>query len=268
MLLWTLQRGDAPLLLNVPHAGRYVPDAIAMRLTPQARNLADTDWHVEKLAAVAPSMGITLLVATHSRYVVDLNRDPSGQALYAGADNTELCPLATFAREPIYLEGESPSPTETQARKAVYFDTYHAQMRDEIDRVRAMHGHAIVLDLHSIRSEVPRFFSGRLPDLNLGTSAGQSCAPEVRELATGLLHSAADFSHVVDGRFKGGYITRNYGKPAQRIHALQLETAQSAYMDENPPFRWDAARASRFAALLERLLVALMEWRPSSGARA
>jgi N-formylglutamate deformylase len=264
MLLWNLRRGDAPLMVNVPHAGRHVPDALAMRLTAAARDLPDTDWHVERLAEVAPSMGVTLMTATHSRYVVDLNRDPTGTPLYAGADNTELCPLRTFDNEPVHRDGQSPAQAELDARKAVFFEPYHAQLRCEVERLRRLHGHVVLLDLHSIRSEVPRFFGGRLPDLNLGTASGASCARELRQSVAGLLADANPFTHAVDGRFKGGYITRSFGVPQRGIHALQLETAQIAYMDETPPYAWEALRAAPFATLLERLLVALSEWRPAT----
>src|SRR4029453_2831463 len=169
MNLGDLVRGDAPLFIDVPHAGIHLPAPLAERLTPAARMLPDTDWHVEKLFAFAREAGVTMFVATHSRYVVDLNRDPSGVALYPGADNTELCPMRTFAHEPLYVEGRGPDAREIAARRAEYFDPYHAQLAVEIERVRARHGYAILLDGHSIRSEVPRFFAGRLPDLNLGT---------------------------------------------------------------------------------------------------
>ena len=162
MNVCNLVRGDSPLVIDVPHAGTHLPPEIAARLTPAARALPDTDWHVEKLYAFARDAGATLVVATHSRYVVDLNRDPSGAALYPGADNTELCPTRTFANEAIYAEAGPPDAAEIAARRATYFEPYHAQLAAEVERVRARHGHAILLDGHSIRSVVPRFFAGRL----------------------------------------------------------------------------------------------------------
>ena len=182
-MLWTLSRGDSPLIVDVPHAGTHVPDAIAFRLGDAARSVPDTDWHVDQLYAFARETGATMLVATHSRYVVDLNRDPAGAALYPGADNTELCPTRTFANEPIYLDGESPSEREIAARRSVFHEPYHATLAAEIERVRTRHGYAILLDAHSIRSKVPRFFDGRLPDLNLGTVRGASCAENVERVA-------------------------------------------------------------------------------------
>ena len=262
MQLWDLHRGDSPLIINVPHAGIALPDALRQRLTPQALTIPDTDWHVERLYAFAREAGITLLSATQSRYVVDLNRDPTGAALYAGADNTELCPTRTFANEAVYVEGTTPSPGEVAARVDAYFVPYHALLADEIDRIRARHGHAVVLDGHSIRGVVPRFFSGHLPALNLGTADGMSCARELQDRAAAVLAAAQGFSHVVNGRFKGGYITRHYGQRKQGVHALQLEVAQDCYMDETPPYRFDAARAAALVAVLRQLTEPLQDWRP------
>lgn len=267
MLLWDLHQGDAPLIVDVPHAGTYAPDAIALRLTPAARSMPDTDWHVESLYAFARAADVTLLVATHSRYVVDLNRDPSGAALYPGADNTELCPTQTFDRQSIYVDGALPDAVEIAARRATFHAPYHARLAMEIDRVRTRHGYAVLLDAHSIPSEVPRFFRGRLPDLNLGTADGASCDPGLAELAAGIVARAPGFSHVVNGRFKGGYITRHFGRPAEHLHALQLEVAQACYLDETSPHRFDPARASPLSQVLERLVVAMSEWRPQLDTR-
>jgi len=262
MTLCEIERGDSPLVIDVPHAGTFVPDAIATRLTPAARALPDTDWHVEKLLAFARDVGATLVAATHSRYVIDLNRNPSGAALYPGADNTELCPTRTFADEPIYAANDAPDSAEVAVRRTEYFEPYHALLSAEIERVRVRHGYAILLDGHSIKSRVPRFFAGRLPDLNLGTADGASCAPAVQSCAALVLAGAPDFSSVVNGRFKGGYVTRRYGEPARGVHAVQLETAQACYMDEMPPYPWDPARAASLVSVLRRLAEALVAIRP------
>lgn len=259
---WQILRGDGPLIVNVPHCGTFVPDAIAARLTPAARAVPDTDWHVEKLYAFAPGAGATLMAATHSRIVVDLNRDPSGAVLYAGADNTEVCPTRTFANEPIYAEGSAPGAGEIGQRLAACFEPYHRALAAEIERVRARHGYAVLLDGHSIRAEVPRFFAGRLPDLNLGTADGASCTPALQSEVVEVLREAGGFTHVVNGRFKGGWITRHYGRPAANVHALQLEMAQVAYMDEAPPYAWDPARARALGEVLHRLVARLLAWRP------
>jgi N-formylglutamate deformylase len=262
MDLYDLHRGDSPVLIDVPHAGTFLPPGIEAALTPVARTLPDTDWHVDKLYAFARAAGATLMTATHSRIVVDLNRDPSGAALYPGADNTELCPTRTFANEPIY-RAAGPGDADIAARRRRYFDPYHAALAAEVEQIRARHGHVILLDGHSIRAEVPRFFAGRLPDLNLGTADGASCTPEVQAVASGILASAAGFTHVLNGRFKGGYVTRRYGQPQRAIHALQLEMAQCIYMDEAPPYRWDARRAAPLGDTLARLVDALSAWRPA-----
>jgi N-formylglutamate amidohydrolase len=267
MLLFELHRGNAPLIVDVPHAGTHVPDALALRMSAAARAVPDTDWHVEKLYAFARDSNVTLMAATHSRYVVDLNRDPSGAALYPGADNTELCPTRTFGNDAIYAGDAEPAAREIDARRRTYFEPYHAALAAEIARVKARHGYAILLDGHSIRARVPRFFDGRLPDLNLGTADGASCDASVAGVAASVLASDAGLTHVVNGRFKGGYVTRRYGRPREDVHALQLEMAQDAYMDEAPPYRWASARAARLTRLLERLVMTLAECRPpGSGA--
>ena len=262
MNLAVIEHGAAPLVIDIPHAGTFVPPALSQRLQGPARALPDTDWHVDKLFHFALRMGATVVAATHSRYVVDLNRDPSGVALYAGADNTELCPTRTFAGEPIYADGDAPDADEIAARRAEYFDPYHAALAAEVERVKRRHGHAVLLDGHSIRAEVPRFFSGRLPDLNLGTADAASCATTLRDAAAAILAKASCFTHVVDGRFKGGYVTRHYGRPEGGVHALQLETVQARYMDESAPAAFDAVRSGRLVATLITLVAALNEWRP------
>jgi N-formylglutamate amidohydrolase len=263
MDLANVTRGDAAVIVNVPHCGTFLPEALRVRLSAAAGAVPDTDWHVEKLYAFAPALGATLVTATHSRYVVDLNRDPGGAALYPGADNTEVCPTRTFANEDVYAAGEEPGDAEIAGRLQRYFHPYHARLAAEVERVRARHGYVVLLDGHSILSEVPRFFAGRLPDLNLGTADGRSAAAGAIACAREVLAGASGFSHVVDGRFKGGWITRHYGEPARGAHALQLEMAMAAYMDERPPYPWDPARAAPLAAVLRRLVEALLAWRPA-----
>ena len=262
MELWERHRGDSPLVIDSPHSGTLVPDALRSRLTAVAQTFPDTDWHVDRLYSFARAEDATLFCATHSRYVIDLNRDPSGVALYAGADNTELCPTRTFADETIYLDGEAPGAAEIEERREKYFVPYHAALAAELERVRMRHGFAILLDGHSIRSEVPRFFSGRLPDLNLGTANGVSCLPALQALVERVLGYAEGFTHVVNGRFKGGWIPRHYGRPQDHVHALQLEMAQTCYMDEAPPYAWDPVRAIRLTGVLQQLVRALNAFRP------
>lgn len=258
MKLFDFTPGTTALLVSVPHAGTYVPPAIAARLTDHGRTLPDTDWHVEKLYAGAPALGAGLIVATHARVVIDLNRDPSGKALYAGASNTELVPTTTFHDQPLWRDN-GPTPDEIQQRVATYWRPYHDQIAAEMARLKAKFGLAVLWDGHSIVSEAPRFFKGKLPDLNLGTADGASCAPD---LAARVFAGLQDhgFSAVHNGRFKGGAITRAFGRPIEELHALQLEMAMSAYMDERPPYPWDAARAQKIEAVILGALREVIAW--------
>lgn len=262
MELWNRQAGNTALLIDVPHCGTFVPPEIAEGLTAAGRRVLDTDWHVEKLYDFAPRLGATLLAATHSRYVADLNRDPDGVPLYPGADNTEVCPLRTFHDEPIWQAGRAPDAFEVRRRVETYWRPYHAQLAAEIAGIKARHGFCVLLDGHSIFSRVPRFFPGKLPDLNLGTAEGRSCAPALQARAAAVLASAGKFTHVVNGRFKGGYITRHYGRPAEGLHTLQLEMAMSAYLDEARPAHFESVSADPLIAVLQRLVEALAAWSP------
>lgn len=258
--VFTLTEGTTPLVVSAPHVGTYVPASILGRLTPEAAELADTDWHIERLYDFARGLGASLIAATHSRLVVDLNRDPSGKPLYPGASNTELCPLGTFADGPVYRTGQAPDADEVAARVERCWRPYHAALAAELARVKQRHGVAVLWDAHSIVSQAPRFFAGRLPDFNLGTADGASCASALAERVAALLAAAPGFTSVHNGRFKGGFITRHYGRPAERVHALQLEMAQRAYMVEGPPFAWDHARAHRVRPVLEACLGACLDW--------
>ena len=222
--------------------------------------MPDTDWHVDRLYDFADALGAGMLVATHSRYVVDLNRDPEDRPLYPGADNTEVCPTSTFDAARIYQDGGAPDPAEVAARVARYWDPYHAALQRELDGLHERHGVACLLEAHSIRSVVPRFFDGRLPDLNLGTADGASAAPDLTDRAMAALRASDGYSSVLNGRFKGGYNTRRFGAPSRGIHALQLEMAQCVYMDEAPPFTYRPEKADRIRPTLRRLLQAMLDW--------
>ncbi|MGE0321221.1 MAG: N-formylglutamate deformylase [Polyangiaceae bacterium] len=262
---YTLQRGESPLVISVPHCGTALPEALEQRLVPAALALPDTDWHVHQLYGFAPDLDVTCLFAHYSRYLIDLNRDPSGASLYPGKSVTELCPTTAFDGSDLYRPGEQPDPTEQATRLTRYFEPYHRALETELARIKARHGFAVLLDGHSIRAEVPRFFDGRLPTLNLGTADGTSCASQLQELACGVLQGSG-MSWVVNGRFKGGYITRRFGAPDSNVHALQLEMAQAEYMLEAPPYAWDPERAAPLTRVLERLVRALLEWRPTQTA--
>jgi len=261
--LWSLVPGDAPLIVNVPHAGIHLPAEIVPTLTPAALAVPDTDWHVHRLYEFATGRNVTLMSATHSRIVADLNRDPSGDALYPGASNTEICPTTTFHDKHIYLAGAAPDSSEISRRIERYWQPYHARLSQEIERVRRIHGYCILLDGHSIVSRAPRFFDGTLPDFNLGTASGASCDADLAARAFAVLSGATGFSSVHNGRFKGGYITRHHGRPEQNTHALQLEMAQCAYMDESQPAQFDADRAKALMAVLRQFVDSMLDWRPA-----
>jgi N-formylglutamate amidohydrolase len=254
--------GNTPLLIDVPHAGTYVPPPIREVLTAEAQNIPDADWHVHLLYEFAAELGASLMIATHARYVVDLNRDPESRPLYPGADNTELVPTFSFDHAALYRESCNPDVASISDRRERYWKPYHSTLEKRIEAIRARHGYAIVLDAHSIRSEVPRFFEGRLPDLNLGTADGSSCAESLEAAAWKILSSAQPFTAVRNGRFKGGYITRHYGSPDQSIHTLQLEIAQCCYMDEGPPYVWNARKAEPLQRVLKELAEVLLRWVP------
>ena len=253
--------GTAPLLISMPHVGTHVPPALAARLTDEARQVPDTDWHLEQLYDCADALGASVLVATHSRYVVDLNRPPDNQNLYPGQDTTGLCPVDTFDKTPLYAQaGDAPSAAEIQARRDALWLPYHQQLQAELERLKALHGTVALWDAHSIRSVLPRFFDGKLPDLNLGTANGASCDPALAERLLAIAQAAPGHTAVLNGRFKGGYITRQYGSPAQGVHAVQLEMTQCSYMQEQLPFAYLPERAQRIQPTLRLLLQAHLDF--------
>lgn len=257
---FVFHQGTAPLLISMPHVGTHVPHSIAQRLTAEGRELHDTDWHLPLLYAFAKDMGASILQATHSRYVIDLNRPPDGASLYPGQSVTGLCPVDTFNDTPLYLPGQAPTEAEVAARRAAIWQPYHYQLAAELARIRAVHGVAVLWDAHSIRSHVPRFFAGKLPDLNLGTADGASCAPALAQQLLAIAQSANGYSAVLNGRFKGGHITRHYGQPTLGVHAVQLEMTQCSYMQESMPFDYLPDVAARVQPVLRALLQACLEF--------
>lgn len=255
---FTLHRGIAPLLVSVPHDGTHVPDAIAARLTPEARRVPDTDWHIARLYAFAEELGASIIVPTHSRYVVDLNRGEDDVSLYPGQNTTGLCPVVRFSGDPVYLEGQAPSEDEVRARVDAYWRPYHAALGEELERIHAAHGRAVLWEGHSIKGELPFLFEGRLPDLNLGTANGASASPALQQRLETVLVAQADYDWVHNGRFKGGHITRHYGDPARGIEAVQLEISQRVYMDEET-FAYDEALAAGAQRVIRQLLEASLE---------
>jgi N-formylglutamate deformylase len=256
------RQGTRPLLISMPHVGTHVPPALAARFTDEARHVPDTDWHLERLYGFADELGASVLVATHSRYVIDLNRPPDGASLYPGQSVTGLCPVDTFDDTPVYASSDDlPNDEEVAARRDAIWRPYHQQLQAELDRLKAAHGTIALWDAHSIRSVLPRFFEGKLPDLNLGTGKGTSCDPA---LAATLLdiaksaESATGHTGVLNGRFTGGYITRQYGNPAGGVHAVQLEMTQSSYMQEKLPFDYLPEVAAGVQPHVRRMIEAVL----------
>ncbi|PBJ83478.1 N-formylglutamate deformylase [Lysobacteraceae bacterium NML93-0399] len=256
--IFQLHRGDAPLLVSLPHDGTRVPDDIAARLTPSAARVPDTDWHIARLYDFARTLGASVLVPAYSRYVIDLNRAEDDVSLYPGQNTTGLCPVVQFDGAPVYRDGAEPDAAEVRARVERYWRPYHTALQDELARLKAAHGRVVLWEGHSIKGDLPFLFEGRLPDLNLGTAGGASCTPSLQARLESVLAAQDRYGWVANGRFKGGHITRHFGAPAQGIEAVQLETSQRCYMDETS-FAWDAARAAALTPLLQALLGAALD---------
>ena len=260
--IFTLSHGSTAVLVSVPHTGTLIPESLRPAFLDGALAVEDTDWHLDALYAFARSLGIGLLVPRYSRYVIDLNRPPQNEPMYAGRNNTELVPTRSFSGMALYRDGEVPGPAEIARRLGMYWQPYHDALATELERIRAEHGFAVLWDGHSIKSQLPWLFEGTLPDLNLGTARGASCSPALSARLSPVLQAQSRFTHAVDGRFSGGYITRHYGRPRDGIHAVQLEMCWSCYMIEKPPFAVDPARAAALSPVLRALLEAAVAWRP------
>jgi N-formylglutamate deformylase len=252
--LFDLHEGTTPLFVSVPHAGTYVPPNIAARMSEAGRAVPDTDWFVHLLYAFAKDLGATFLVANWSRSVVDLNRPPDGAALYPGRRESALCPTQTFGGDSIYLPGRAPTEGEIEERKSRYWCPYHDVIESGLEKIKARHGRAVLWDAHSIRGTLPLLFEGNLPDLNFGTNDGKSCRAELIDRIVDGAAADGRFTYIVNGRFKGGYITRHYGAPDKKVNAIQLELAERSYMDEDASSRWDETRARPLQILLRKLL--------------
>jgi N-formylglutamate deformylase len=263
---YALRRGTAPLIVSMPHVGTFIPHSVGGALSDCAARRPDTDWHLPRLYDFLDELGATVLRANFSRYVVDVNRPPDGANLYPGQDTPRLCPVDTFASEPLYRHAGPGGPEIAQRLQRVWHP-YHRRLKSEIERVRAEHGVVLLWDAHSIVSEVPRLFPGRLPDLNLGTADGSSCDPSLAEALVVAASRHREYTAVLNGRFKGGYITRAYGDPARGVHAVQLELACRTYMDEQSPYAFRAERADRVRRVLGELLRTALDWTVSTGLR-
>jgi N-formylglutamate deformylase len=263
----SVTRNEAPLLLSLPHAGTEIPAALEARLVSPWLGRRDADWWTDRLYDFATRFGATVVHTRISRTVVDVNRDPSGISLYPGQVTTELCPTTTFDGDPLYKDGETPDEAEISRRSARFHAPYHAALAAEIARLRQRHPRVVVYDCHSIRSRIPRLFEGELPVFNIGTNSGKSCDERLTR-AVEAACAATGFSHIVNGRWKGGHITRHYGRPDTGVHAIQMELAFRGYVDEPTgkitpetwPPEYDAARAGPLRSALESVIAACLDF--------
>lgn len=267
----TVTRGDAPLIVSLPHTGTTIPPALEARLVSSWLARKDADWHVDGLYAFAAELGATVIHTAVSRTVIDVNREPGGASLYPGQATTALCPAETFDGEPLYRDGDEPSPEDIAERRRTWFDPYHEALEWELARLSAAHPRVVLYDAHSIRSVIPRLFDGELPHFNVGTNDGRSCDATLAGTVERLC-DAAGLSRVTNGRFKGGYITRHYGRPEAGIHAIQMELACRGYLPEPPRVdetNWPPAAgevSAQMSRTLELVLRAVLAWTRSTPA--
>ncbi len=252
-------KGNSPVVLGFPHTGTDIPENIRAGLNETGQMLSDTDWHVHELYDGLLDNVTTIRTRIH-RYVIDVNRDPKGQSLYPGQNTTELCPTTDFDGKSIYLDGRAPHGDEIQARCDRFHRPYHAALESELDRIRSIHGFAILYDCHSIRSDIPFLFNGKLPDFNIGTNDATSCSPAIEKLVYNICRDARGYTSILNGRFKGGWTTRHYAAPD--IQTIQMELAQSTYMQECPPWNRHEKKAARLRPHLANILNTLSQWRP------
>jgi len=251
---FTLHCGSSALLVSMPHVGTDIPPELQHAYVPRALAVEDTDWHLARLYDFLPELDASVLIPRYSRYVIDLNRPPDDAPMYPGASNTELCPTRFFTGDALHQSGCEPGAEERARRRDTYWLPYHTALADELQRIKAIHGYALLWDAHSIRSNIPWLFEGTLPGLNIGTANGASADPALASAVVQVCASASGVSHVLNGRFKGGYITRHYGSPQDKVHAVQLEMCQYLYMRESAPFDYDLDKAREIQPLLKMMM--------------
>jgi N-formylglutamate deformylase len=255
---FSLHGGTSPLLVSMPHIGTEIPPELQPDYVPRALAVEDTDWHLDRLYDFLPELGASVLMPRYSRYVIDLNRPPDDAPMYPGASNTELCPTHFFTGDALYQAGRAPAPAERAGRREAYWLPYHTALAAELQRIKAVHGYALLWDAHSIRSHIPWLFEGTLPGLNIGTASGVSADPAIAAALGQACARAGAVTHVINGRFKGGYITRHYGAPQDKVHAVQLEMCQYLYMMEASPFAYDMTKASEIRPLLKTMMASAL----------
>jgi formiminoglutamase len=249
-------KGTSPIILAFPHGGIDMPSMVHDNLNDNGRHLSDTDWHIRRLYDGLLD-NATYVEAKFHRYIIDANRDPDDVSLYPGQNTTGLCPLSDFDGKAIWKSGYTLDVHETSARRVAFHGIYHTALQDEIDRIKSIYGGAVLYDCHSIRCEIPFLFDGKLPDFNIGTNNSNSCAAEFEQSVLDDCKAATAYKHVVNGRFKGGWTTRHYGKPENNIHAIQMELNLGAYADETAPWAYDDKKAIRLRPILKTILTNL-----------
>lgn len=255
---YSLHRGKSPLLVSMPHIGTEIPADLQAAYVPRALAVEDTDWHLDQLYNFLPELGASVIKPRYSRFVIDLNRPPDDAPMYPGASNTELCPTRFFSGDALYQPGCEPGPDERSRRREQYWQPYHMALAAELERIKAEHGYALLWDAHSIRSVLPWLFEGALPGLNIGSADGAAADVSITAAVLSACASNPQFSHVLNGRFKGGYITRHYGAPKARVQAVQLEMSRYVYMREDAPFVFDPLLAAPIQPALRAMMSAAL----------
>ncbi len=263
MELFNFKSGNLPLLVSMPHSGTFVPDNIKCHMTEEALKLPDTDWHIPNVYQFLEPMDVSVIQANYSRYVVDLNRPSDNASLYPGQDVPGICALDTFDKKAIYQNSYQLSQDEIHQRIEAYWRPYHDKLRLTLDNLVEKHGYALLWDAHSIKSHVPRFFENQLPDLNLGTADNKSCHPDLGQQLIQQASKAEQYTSILNGRFKGGYITRHYGVPSKSTYAVQLELSQATYMNEDYPFEYNQEKAKKIAPVIQNLIKTYLSFKPN-----
>jgi N-formylglutamate deformylase len=254
-----LPKGDAiPIVISVPHCGTAFPEELKSQYNSKLIEAPDdTDWFVDELYSFAMEMGMPMISAVYSRWVIDLNRDPESKPLYTdGRIITGLCPTTTFLGEPLYNDQRTDvSQQEISRRLELYYRPYHQKVDDVLSGLRKQFGKVLLWDCHSIRQSVPTINNEKFPDLILGSADETSASKNLIDISLQTLGSGK-YSLRHNSPFKGGYITRHFGQPSIDQHALQLEMSKVNYMDDSE-MKLDTARTSEMQTLLKSLFLKL-----------
>lgn len=249
-----------PFILSVPHCGTSFPDELTSHYIPEKMQAPDdTDWFVHELYNFASELGITIVHARYSRWVIDLNRDPESAPLYNdGRIITGLTPNTDFFGDPIYVsEAHEPDMVEVKRRLYTYYWPYYEQVQQLLDARKEQFGKVLLWDAHSIRHFVPTIREDVFPDMILGNNDETTAHPAIIETALNTLRSGSyGVNH--NTPFRGGHITRYFGKPENNVHALQLEMNKILYMDDKE-LHFHEDRANKVREVLKTTFEALID---------